>query len=183
MGREADMAESDVIFVNPFAVPDGRHGWRGLGAPGDRKRKWYTVLQNEFVLVTALVVLPGERSVRHTHETGELNISYIGENRPIIRWNPPGVPHGGLPIPTEAYTEPPSVLAALGRVSASSPDLAAVLSSILDRQVRIEEGFAELTRPQPGLRVAIDVLFPPFRTTIDDPAYPDKRTITGQWYD
>src|SRR5438270_13497460 len=97
----ATLAENDVIFVNPFAVPDNQHGWRGLGAPGNHKRKWYTVLQNEFILVTALVVLPGERSIRRTHETGELNISYIGENRPIIRWNPPGVPHGGLPIPAE----------------------------------------------------------------------------------
>lgn len=177
------MAENDVSFVNPFAVPDGQHGWRGLGAPGERKRKWYTVLQNEFVLVTALVVLPGERSVRHTHETGELNISYIGENRPIIRWNPPGVPHGGAGILPEPSPEPPSVLAALARVSAGSPDLAEVLGSILDREVRLEASLEALTRPQPGLRVAIDVLFPPFRTTIDDPAYPDKRTITGQWYD
>jgi hypothetical protein len=177
------MAEDNVIFVNPFAVPDGQHGWRGLGAPGDRKRKWYTVLQNEFVLVTALVVLPGERSVRHTHETGELNISYIGENRPIVRWNPPGTPHGGLLESPEAASESPSLLAALARVSAGSGDLAEVLSGILDRQVRLEKSLEEIIRPQPGLRVGIDVLFPPFRTTIDDPAYPDKRTITGQWYD
>ena len=166
------MAQDDSIFVNPFAVPDGQHGWRGLGAPGDRKRKWYSVLQNEFVLVTALVVLPGERSVRHTHETGELNISYIGENRPIVRWNPPGAPHGGLPDLAEGASESPAVVAALARVSAGSGDLGSVLSSILDRQVRLEKSLEELIRPQPGLRVGIDVLFPPFRTTIDDPAYP-----------
>jgi hypothetical protein len=41
----------------------------------------------------------------------------------------------------------------------------------------------ELSRPRPGLHVAIDVLFPPFKTTIDDPAYPEKLTVTGQWYD
>lgn len=177
------MAESDVIFVNPFALPDQQHGWRGLGAPGNRKRKWYTVLQNELILVTALVVLPGETSVRHTHETGELNISYIGENRPIIRWNPPGIAHGGLPIPVGTPSEPPVAVAALERVRAGNPDLAEILTSILGQQVRLEQRLEELTRSQPGLRVAIDVLFPPFRTTIDDPAYPDKRTITGQWYD
>jgi hypothetical protein len=31
--------------------------------------------------------------------------------------------------------------------------------------------------------VLIDILFPPFKTTIDDPAYADKRTITGPWHD
>jgi hypothetical protein len=177
------VAEEDgVILVNPFAVPDDQQGWRGQGLLGNRKRKWYTVLQNEFILVTALVVLPGERSIRHTHETGELNISYIGENRPIIRWNPPGVAHGGLPIPTthpDLQTPSENGLASVGH---SNPDLSELLSEILQRQVRLEKRFDELTRPQPGLRVAIDVLFPPFHTTIDDPAQP-PRTFIGQWYD
>lgn len=177
------MPENDVIFVNPFAVSAEQQGWRGLGLPGNSHRKAYTVLQNEFILVTALVVLPGERSIRHTHETGELNISYIGENQPIIRWNPPGVAHGGLPIPSAERGLDTRVQEALGRVQRESPDLAELLGSILQRQITLEDRFQELTRPQPGLRVAIDVLFPPFRTTIDDPAYPDKRTIVGQWYD
>jgi hypothetical protein len=177
------MAEDDVTSVNPFAVPDGQHGWRGLGAPGDRKRKWYAVLQNEFVLVTALVVLPGERSVRHFHETGELNISFAGQNQPVVRWNSPGALHGGASELPGAPAEQPSLMAALARLSTSSPDLAEVLSSLLGRQEQMEQALADITRPQPGLRVGIDVLFPPFRTTIDDPAYPDKRTITGQWYD
>jgi hypothetical protein len=177
------MAEGDVIFVNPFAVPDDQQGWRGLGLDGKSHRKAYTVLQNEFILVTALVVLPGERSIRHTHETGELNISYIGENRPIIRWNPPGVAHGGLPIPAENQDLDLRVQDALSRVGRDSPDIGEVLGSILQRQITIEKQFAELMRPQPGLRVAIDVLFPPFRTTIDDAAYAEKRTIVGQWYD
>jgi hypothetical protein len=176
------MAENDVIFVNPFAVPEDQHGWRGLGAPGNHKRKWYTVLENEFVLVTALVVLPGERSIRHSHETGELNISYIGENRPIIRWNPPGVLHGGLPIPAESGTGG-QIDQALGRIRESNPDLGTLLGAITNRQIAIEQRLEDLIRPQPGLRVAIDVLFPPFRTTIDDPTYTEKRTITGQWYD
>jgi hypothetical protein len=177
------VAENDVIFVNPFAVPAEQHGWRGMGAPGNHKRKWYTVLENEFILVTALVVLPGEQSIRHTHETGELNISYIGENQPIIRWNPPGVPHGGLPIPANAPDPRSRVEQALGRIQSSNPDLATILSSILDRQVTLEEQLADALRPRRGLHVGIDVLFPPFKTTIDDPAYPEKRTITGQWYD
>ncbi len=175
--------ENEVILVNPFAVPDEQHGWRGLGLPGNHKRKWYTVLQNEFILVTALVVLPGERSIRHTHETGELNISYVGENRPVIRWNPPGMPHGGLPVPPAEPDLETRVQNALAGVGQSNPDLRALLEEILQRQVRIDRRFDELTRPQPGLRVAIDVLFPPFRTTIDDPTYPEKRTIVGQWYD
>lgn len=177
------MAENDVIVVNPFVVPAEQQGWRGLGLPGNSHRKWYTVLQNEFILVTALVVLPGERSIRHTHETGELNISYAGENRPVIRWNPPGALHGGLPIPPSDAGLDASVQQALGRVQQGSPDLAELLGSILQRQVTLEHRFEDLVRPQPGLRVAIDVLFPPFRTTIDDPAYPEKQTIVGQWYD
>jgi hypothetical protein len=175
--------EHPAILVNPFAVPEEQQGWRGQALPGNSHRKAYTVLQNEFILVTALVVLPGERSIRHTHETGELNISYVGENRPIIRWNPPGVAHGGLPIPRGEPALETRVQQALATVGQSNPDLTALLEEILQREVRIERRFDELTRPQPGLRVAIDVLFPPFRTTIDDPAYPDKRTITGQWYD
>jgi hypothetical protein len=32
-------------------------------------------------------------------------------------------------------------------------------------------------------RIIVDVLFPPFKTTIDDPGYPEQVTIAGQWYD
>jgi hypothetical protein len=31
--------------------------------------------------------------------------------------------------------------------------------------------------------VIIDVLFPPFKTTIDDPVLPEKKTVVGQWFD
>ena len=61
------MADSEVIFVNPFAVSAQQQGWRGVGLPNkdqSTRRKAYTVLENEFILVTALVVLPGERSIR-----------------------------------------------------------------------------------------------------------------------
>ena len=33
------------------------------------------------------------------------------------------------------------------------------------------------------LRGLVDILFPPFKTTIDDPLYPEQKTIVGQWYD
>jgi hypothetical protein len=172
---------SQEFIMNAFTTPD--HGWRGLGLEGNHKRKWYTVIENEFILVTALVVLPGEVSIRHTHETGELNISYIGETRPIIRWNPPGVHHGGLPVTQPVSDLDEKVRGALGRVGDRDPDLKELLETILQREIDITDQLRDLTKPNPGLRVAIDVLFPPFKTTIDDPAYPEKKTVTGQWYD
>src|SRR5919202_4971234 len=83
--------------TDPFLLPSERHGWRGLGLQGHRKRKWWTVLHNDQVLVTALLLIPGERSVRHSHETGELSIHYEGEMRPVVLWNPPGVLHPTIP--------------------------------------------------------------------------------------
>lgn len=177
----AEQPASQEVVLSAFAAPE--HGWRGLGVSGNHKRKWYTVLHNEYVLVTALVVLPGERSIRHTHETGELNISYIGESRPIIRWNPPGLHHGGQVMTPPLPDIDEKVRGALGRVGDRDPDLRELLETILQREVSISDRLQDLTRPQPGLRVAIDVLFPPFKTTIDDPAYPEKRTVVGQWYD
>ena len=42
----------------------------------------------------------------------------------------------------------------------------------------------ELAKPEPSLNIGIDVLFPPFKTTIDDPSIPGgPRTVIGQWYD
>ncbi len=178
------MAESEVIFVNPFAVPESQQGWRGLHLTDKTsRRKWYTVLDNEFILVTALVVLPGEISIRHYHETGELNISYAGENRPVIRWNPPGVLHGGPPPPAEVSELDRRVQDTLARAKNTDPVISELLSSMAQRQVDIEKQIEALTRAQPHLRVAIDVLFPPFKTIIDDPAYPEKTTVIGQWYD
>src|SRR5712692_10094698 len=82
--------------VDPYLLPPELQGWRGLSIPGNHKRKWYTVLHNEQVLVTALLLIPGERSVRHSHETGELSIHYYGEMNPVVSWNPPGVVHPSL---------------------------------------------------------------------------------------
>ena len=178
----AQTPASQEVVANPFTLPDDSHGWRGLSVPGNHKRKWYTVLHNEFCLVTAFIALPGERSIRHTHETGELNISYAGENRPLIRWNPPGVPHGGVPIGAPSELDQ-KVRGALSRVGDRDPDLKELLESILQREIEVTDRLAELTRRPPGLHMAIDVLFPPFKTTIDDPLYPEKKTVIGQWFD
>ena len=54
--------------VNPYTVPADHQGWRGLALDGvNAKRRTYTVLWNEQVLVMALLTFPGERSVRHSH--------------------------------------------------------------------------------------------------------------------
>jgi hypothetical protein len=174
---------SQVVRTNVFAVPE--QGWRGLGLTGDvsHRRKVWTVLWNEFVLVTAFVSLPGETSIRHTHETGELNISFVDPTRPMMHWNPPGVPHGGTPAGSPQSDLDDRVRSAISRVGDKDPDIRSILEDILQREVDISAQLEALTRPQPGLRVAIDCLFPPFKTTIDDPNYPDKKTIVGQWYD
>ncbi len=172
---------SVAVVTNAFAVPD--HGFRGLDVTSQNsKRKCYTVLYNEFVLVTALVVLPGERSIRHTHETGELNITFNDPTRPRIRWNPPGQPHAGSEEarPSDLDDRVRGLIAGVGQ---SDPNLKEILEELLQREVDISARFEDMIRPQPGLSVAIDCLFPPFKTTIDDPAYPEKKTIVGQWYD
>lgn len=185
-------ASQEVPSTSPFTLPDDSHGWRGLQLPasaGSHRRKWYTLLHNEYCLVTAFVSLPGEQSIRHSHETGELNISYWGENQPRIHWNPPGVLHGpgllhGKPI--EASTGPAldeRVRSTLSRIGGRDPDLKDLLEMILQREVNVSEQLAALAGRPPGLHVAIDVLFPPFKTTIDDPLYPEKRTVVGQWFD
>src|SRR5215472_12253311 len=79
--------------VDPFTLPAERHGWRGLSVPGHHKRKWWTLLHNDQVLVTALLLIPGERSVRHSHETGELSIHYDAALHPVVTWHPPGELH------------------------------------------------------------------------------------------
>ena len=75
------------------------------------------------------------------------------------------------------------VRSAMARVGEKDPDVQSILEEILQREIDISAQLEELTRPQPGLRVAIDCLFPPFKTTIDDPLYPEKKTVVGQWYD
>jgi hypothetical protein len=179
---------SGPLRINPYTVPDDQHGWRGLGVPGHFKRKWYTVLHNEQVLVTALLLLPGETSIRHSHESGELSIRYTGELRPIVTWNAPGLLHGP-PEPPPDLSEPfAEVLAeqALRGDAAGDPQLAALARQIVQMQRQLQtlqERLLEHLRPEPVPTLIVDVLFPPFKTTIDDPRYAEKKTVVGQWFD
>jgi len=182
------MSEPSSIFeggeVNPYLLPADMQGWRGLSVPGSHKRKWYTVLQNEQVLVTALLLIPGERSIRHSHESGELSIHYYGELNPMVTWNPPGALH---PNPTGADAGGPSrierIVSDAASTSSGDPAIGRILRGILEEQLHLRERLDELVRPKPSPFIIVDVLFPPFRTTIDDPAVPDKKIVTGQWYD
>lgn len=177
--------------VNPYTLPADQQGWRGLSLPGARRRKWYTVLHNEQVLVTALMQLPGEQGCRHSHETGELSIAYVGEMQPIVTWHPPAEAHGGLAYNESRQGIPLGAeLAELVRheapSEASTPEIAAIARQLLDMQTQMQElqgRMLELLRPTPTPRVIVDVLFPPFKTTILDPAYPEPRTVIGQWFD
>src|ERR1700688_4090717 len=119
------MAELDSIDeakeINPYLLAPRQQGWRGLSIPGNHKRKWYTVLHNEQVLVTALLLIPGERSIRHSHETGELSIHYDGEMRPVISWNPPGALHPNAPAPAADSVQ--ALLAEATAQTAGGPEL------------------------------------------------------------
>jgi hypothetical protein len=181
------MTEPESVMVakhvDPYRLPADQQGWRGLGVPGAHKRKWYTVLYNEQVLVTALLLIPGERSIRHSHESGELSIHYFGDLNPEVTWNPPGMLH---PSPSQ----PPAERAALEQMvteaaaqSAGNPGVGRLLHGLLEEQLRLRERLEEVLRPRPSPFVIVDILFPPFKTTIDDPAAPEQRTVVGQWYD
>jgi hypothetical protein len=50
---------------------------------------------------------------------------------------------------------------------------------MLEEQRELKKLIDQLRAPTPGPRILVDILFPPFKTTIDDPAYQEKRTITG----
>jgi hypothetical protein len=73
------------------------------------------------------------------------------------------------------------------RLAASAgADLARVLQAVGDLQSqvkRLQQEVAALKAPSPAPRLVVDVLFPPFKTTILDPAYPEGLTVTGQWAD
>jgi len=178
------MAEPDSIrdakAVDPYLLPAERQGWRGLTVGGQHKRKAWTVLHNEQVLVTALLLIPGERTIRHSHETGELSIHYYGELRPVVSWNPPGHVHPALSAaPASSAGGPAAELAA---AAAGNAAIVAILQTLVDEQTRLRERLDELTRSHPAPFVIIDVLFPPFKTTIEDAAAGSK-TVVGQWWD
>ena len=168
--------------VNPYSVPAEQQGWRGLGLPDlNAHRRTYTVLWNEQVLVCALLLLPGERSIRHSHESGELSITFSDALHPTVSYTPGGLLHGGQPkAPTQEDAIGQAVDALAG---AGNPQLAELLQRLHEEQRELRRRLEELRAPQPGPRVLIDILFPPFKTTIDDPAYAEKRTVTGPWYD
>ena len=179
-------------YVNPYLLPPEEQGWRGIGLPGNRKRKVFTALHNDLVLVTVMVQLPGEMGARHSHESGELSIHYEGMMRPVITWYAPSEAHGGIPY-NAGRPAAPSLGEELAQLleedapsEASTPEVERLTRKIQALQVQVQQlvqAQAELHRPSPEPRVLVDILFPPFTTTILDPAYPEPRTIVGQWYD
>jgi hypothetical protein len=173
------------IRVNPYTVPADQQGWRGLGVAGENaKRKTYTLLWNEQVLVCALLLFPGERSIRHSHESGELSITFVDALHPSVGYTPGGILHSGAAV--DSGLKPGAtdqvVAAALAE---SAPGIRQLLEAMAEEQRRMQAQMEELYKSAmpPGPRMLIDILFPPFKTTIDDPAYPEPRTIVGPWYD
>ena len=182
MKSHKQLLERDAITsqlaVNPYLLPEHRQGWRGVGLPGNRKRKAYTVLHNERVLVTALLVLPGERMVRHSHESGELSIEYRGDLQPIVEWFPPGDIHPPVAKADEGRVNASDLLSKLGENA-----LAPLIRQLLDEQTRLRKELDALHEGEVRPHLYLDVLFPPFATTIHDPEYGDPKTVYGQWYD
>jgi hypothetical protein len=169
------------LRANPYTVPPEQQGWRGLGIPDvNAKRRAYTLFWNEQVLVCGLLLIPGERSIRHTHETGELSITFSDSLHPSVGYTPGGVLHGGPPERVEPSPNGALLTAALS--SAGMPELTRLFEELLEEQRQLRQALEELKSPA-GPRMLIDITFPPFATTIDDPAYPEKRTIVGPWYD
>ena len=176
---------TQIIRVGIHSVPEDQHGWRGMELPGNRKRKWYTLLENEQCLVTALLIPPGEIGVRHSHETGELNI-HFSNGLPLVRWNAPGELHGGYspqtpiddPEQAQRLNDAEEAIRAAGLTAVAN-----VFRDLTSDIAGFKKMVEELARSAPSLNVGIDVLFPPFKTTLDDPSIPEKRTVIGQWYD
>jgi hypothetical protein len=167
--------------VNPYTVPPEQQGWRGLGAPNvSAKRRAYTLLWNEQVLVCGLLLLPGERSIRHSHETGELSITFADSLHPSVGYTPGGVLHGGAPE-AAVRADGASILTET-LMAAGGPELKQLVDQMLEEQAQLRRTIEEVRAPA-GPRMLIDILFPPFKTTVDDPAYAEKREIVGPWYD
>jgi hypothetical protein len=170
--------------VNPYGVPADQQGWRGLGLDGlAAHRKSYTLLWNHQVLVCALLLIPGERSIRHSHESGELSITFSDPLHPVVGYTPGGLLHG---MPSTSTPEPAKSDATIADDvlrAAGSPVLGELMLKMLEEQRELRRAIERLSAAQPGPRMLVDILFPPFKTTIDDPAYPEPRTIVGPWYD
>ena len=166
---------------NPYTVPLEQQGWRGLGLTDvSAKRRTYTLFWNEQVLVCGLLLLPGERSIRHSHETGELSITFSDSLHPSVSYNPAGVVHGGPPPSPEPNPGAAVLMEALS--SAGMPELNQLLEQMLEEQRQIRQALEEVKSPA-GPRMLIDITFPPFKTTIVDPVYSEERIVVGPWYD
>jgi hypothetical protein len=177
------------LTINPFAVPQEQQGWRGLTYLGRPRRKVFTVLENEHVLVTALLQIPGEPAVRHSHESGELSIQYHGDMRPLVTWHGPGELHGGgaAPAARTIFEDVADNMAALqDTVADSHPDISklfGLMGQLQDEIHQLRDNIMAQQAHEPAPNVLIDILFPPFKTTVEDDAYPEKITFTGQWLD
>lgn len=174
--------------INPFTLPDDQKGWRGIEVHGRPRRRVYTVLHNEFVLVTALLQIPGEPGVRHNHASGELSFRWAGDMTPFITWHGPAEWHGGAAEvrPNEAQEVAEALALLRSAVGAGSSETAALLgvADKLQAQIdRLQEQVRNIHGPAGGPGLIIDCLFPPFKTTVDDATYPGVREYTGQWYD
>lgn len=174
--------------INPFTLPDDQKGWRGLELTGRPRRRVFSVLENEHVIVTALMQMPGEPGVRHSHESGELSFRWAGDMTPFVTWHPPGEWHGGTAeVRANESNEVAEALALLydqlSTGSAETQALLGVAGKLQDQIDRLQHSIRNMHGPAGGPGLIIDCLFPPFKTTIDDPGYPEVREITGQWYD
>jgi hypothetical protein len=184
---EQPMSDAVSLHLNPYFASE--QGWRGLSIPGNRKRKAYTVLHNDKVLVTALLTgIPGEYGLRHSHESGELSIHFNGELKPGVSWNPPGVFHGGIPAPQPSLSDSlaENLMSQAQALNTQNADVAWLVERIAELQgqmIELQRLLAERLRPEPSPRVIVDILFPPFKTTVDDPVLPEPKTVVGQWFD
>lgn len=172
--------------INPYTLPGDQHGWRGLINPGAPKRKIYTILHNEQVLVTLLMRFPGESGpvgARHYHDSGELSIRFEGELTPIVGWSPAGEPHLHAP-PRNRPAELREALSKVAQDGGPSPavaQLAGQLEQVLQLPP-VAEWLQNVFLPEPRLMVTVDVLFPPFTTYVAQPEG-GWRKVVGQWYD
>lgn len=164
--------------VSPFTVPEEQTGWRRMSVPGNFKRKVFTMYWNEQFMVQANLSW-GEKGVRHTHASGELTISFADALHPQLHYNPPGVWHGGSAEGGRAESD----LSLLEKLPKADPALIDFIKQLVEQQQALRKQVQALQRP-PGPHIDLDILFPPFQTTIDDPNYPGSpNTITGPWED
>jgi hypothetical protein len=91
--------------------------------------------------------------------------------------------HGGPPQAGASVAEQSPLFTEA--LAAGMPGLRDLLEVMAKEHRELQRQMEELYQSMspPGPRMLIDILFPPFKTTIDDPAYPEPRTIVGPWYD